>query len=120
MRVLVVDDNRDSTDSLALLLGALGHQVRTAYDGRQALSMLEAGPSDLVILDIGLPGMSGYDVVRTIRETPAIARVVVVALTGYGSDDDRGRAVAAGFDHHLVKPVDLGRLQALVALTIRG
>ncbi len=120
LRVLVVDDNRDSTDSLALLLGALGHQVRTAYDGRQALSMLESGPSDLVILDIGLPGMSGYDVVRTIRETPAIARVVVVALTGYGSDDDRGRAVAAGFDHHLVKPVDLGRLQAVVALTIRG
>ena len=120
LRVLVVDDNRDSTDSLAMLLGALGHQVRTAYDGRQALALLEAEPSDLVILDIGLPGMSGYDVVRTIRETPSMASVVAVALTGYGSDDDRKRAVAAGFDHHLVKPVDLGRLQQLVDRAARA
>ena len=119
LRVLVVDDNRDSTDSLALLLGALGHQVRTAYDGRQALAQLAAGPSDLVILDIGLPGMSGYDVVAAIRDTPSISKIVAVALTGYGSDDDRTRAIEAGFDHHLVKPVDLGRLQALLARVAR-
>jgi PAS domain S-box-containing protein len=114
-RVLLVDDNRDSADSLAMLLRLLGHDVRTAYEGRQALAVAGAYQPDLVLLDIGLPGLNGYEVARQLRATSGTRRPVLVALTGYGSDEDRRQAQAAGFDHHLIKPVDIDALQGLLA-----
>jgi PAS domain S-box-containing protein len=105
-RILVVDDNADSATSMATLLALRGHQVRTAFDGRSALALLADSIADVVLLDIGLPGLSGYDVAREIRARPDGHRVVLCAMTGYGQDDDRQRARDVGFDHHLVKPVD--------------
>jgi signal transduction histidine kinase len=111
-RVLVVDDNRDAADSISMLLQTHGHDVRTAYEGEAALSVAASFPADLVLLDIGLPGMNGYEVARQLRSRNAA--VQLVALTGYGQPDDVKRAMEAGFDAHLVKPVDFGRvLQAL-------
>lgn len=105
-RVLVVDDNRDAADTLALLLELLGHEVATAHDGEQALVRgAEFGP-EVVLLDIGLPGISGYEVCRRLRDAPWGARAYVVALTGWGQAEDERRAGEAGFDRHLVKPVD--------------
>jgi CheY-like chemotaxis protein len=100
-----VDDNRDSADSLATLLRLIGNDVRTAYDGRQALEAVAAYQPDLVLLDIGLPGMDGYAVARALRAGHSDSRIRLVALTGYGRDEDRRRSAEAGFDHHLVKPV---------------
>jgi PAS domain S-box-containing protein len=119
LRVLVVDDNRDSADSLRMLLGALGNDAKTAYDGQRALELaVDLGP-ELVVLDIGLPGMSGYDVAKRLRQMPETADAVIVALTGYGSESDRHRSAEAGFDDHLVKPVDFTRLEELLARTRR-
>jgi CheY-like chemotaxis protein len=112
-RVLVVDDNPDSADSLALLLGMWGHDVRVANDGPAALAAAEAHGPDVVLLDIGLPGMSGYDVARALRESRA-APGMIVALTGYGQDEDRRRSLEAGFGHHLVKPVSPAELKQLL------
>ena len=114
-RILVVDDNRDSADSLAMLLRLVGHDVRTVHDGRQALSMAATYRPDLVLLDIGLPGMDGFAVARHLRSQPELAGVVLVALTGYGSDEDRRQALAAGFNHHMVKPLDLDALQEFLS-----
>src|SRR6516165_168358 len=114
-RILVVDDNRDSADSLATLLRLVGHDVRTVHDGRQALSVAATYRPDLVLLDIGLPGMDGFAVARHLRSRPELAGVVLVALTGYGSDEDRRQAQAAGFNHHMVKPLDLDALQELLS-----
>jgi two-component system CheB/CheR fusion protein len=113
-RILVVDDNRDSADSLAMLLRLVGHEVRTAHDGRQALVVAAAYRPDLVLLDIGLPGLDGFTVARHLRSQPELAGAVLVALTGYGSDEDRRQAQAAGFNHHMVKPLDLDALQELL------
>ena len=113
-RILVVDDNRDSADSLAMLLRLVGHDVRTAHDGRQALVVAATYRPDLVLLDIGLPGMDGFAVARHLRSQPELAGVVLVALTGYGSDEDRRQAQAAGFNYHMVKPLDLDALQELL------
>ena len=120
-RILVVDDNADSAESLAVVLRLSGHDVRTAPDGPAALQAARAGPPDVVLLDIGLPGMSGYDVARELRSAHG-ARPLLVALTGYGQPEDRVRSQRAGFDLHLVKPVDLARLEgALTALdALRG
>jgi two-component system CheB/CheR fusion protein len=114
-RILVVDDNRDSADSLAMLLRLLGHDVRTVNDGRQSLSVAAAYRPDLVLLDIGLPGMDGLTVARHLRSQPELAGAVLAALTGYGSDEDRRQAQAAGFNHHMVKPVNFEALQELLA-----
>jgi CheY-like chemotaxis protein len=114
-RILVVDDNVDATDSLALLLGVSGHEVRTAYDGPAALEAAEAFDPAIVLLDIGLPGMDGYEVARRLRQLPGRDKVLLVALTGYGQEEDRRRSREAGFDHHLVKPVDPEVLLALFA-----
>jgi len=114
-RVLVVDDNRDAAVSLGMLLGSLGADVRVAHDGPSALSEFDAHRPAIVLLDIGMPGMDGYDVARAIRNRADGARVPLVALTGWGQADDRDRAAEAGFDHHLVKPADIGTLQALMA-----
>jgi two-component system CheB/CheR fusion protein len=113
-RILVVDDNRDSADSLAMLLRLVGHDVHTAHDGRQALAVAARYRPDLVLLDIGLPGMNGFTVARHLRSQPELARAVLVALTGHGSDEDRRQAQAAGFNHHMVKPVNFDALNELL------
>jgi len=103
----VVDDNRDQAESLGMLLEIFGHQVRIAYDGIQALEVAESFKPQVVLLDIGLPGMSGYDVARRMRENPALKNTVLVAQTGWGEEADRRRSSEAGIDRHLVKPVDI-------------
>lgn len=105
-RVLVVDDNRDSADSLAMVLNVHGHDARPAYDGTQALAMADSFQPEVVLLDIGLPDMDGREVCRRLRTLPAGARMLIVAQTGWGSDEDQASTSAAGFDHHAVKPVD--------------
>ncbi|AUX45132.1 uncharacterized protein SOCE26_066130 [Sorangium cellulosum] len=123
LRVLVVDDNVDGAESLAALLCVSGHDVRTVHTGPQALvAAREFGPG-IVFLDIGLPGMNGYEVARRLRAEPDFAGLVVVALTGWGTEEDRRQTRQAGFDHHLTKPVDTAevhRLIALVAARSRG
>ena len=111
-RVLIVDDNRDAADSISLLLRIHGHEVRTAYGGEEALALATTFPADMVLLDIGLPGMNGYEVARRLRARDIPARLV--ALTGYGQPEDVQRAADAGFDAHMIKPVDFDRvLEAL-------
>jgi PAS domain S-box-containing protein len=112
-RILVVDDNQDSAESLALLLEIHGHEVRTAFAGLDALETASTFRPDVVLLDIGLPGMDGYEVARRLRADDH--RGLLVALTGYGRDDDRQRSLEAGFDHHLVKPVDLDELARVLS-----
>jgi PAS domain S-box-containing protein len=106
LRVLVVDDNVDAANTLAMLLEINGHRVYTAHDGPAAIESSRAHKPDVMLLDIGLPGMDGYEVARRLRALPELSGAVLVALTGYGQDEDRRRSAAAGFDHHLVKPVD--------------
>lgn len=114
-RVLVVDDSKDSADSLALLLKARGHEVRTAYDGEAAIAAAAEFRPEVMLLDIGMPGLDGFEVCRRIRGAPWGRAVVVLALTGWGGADDRRRTEEAGFDGHLVKPVDPAALsRALV------
>jgi len=113
-RVLLVDDNRDSAESLAALLTTLGHDVCQAYDGPAALEAARSETPDLVLLDIGMPGMSGYEVARRIRAEPALVGTTLIALTGYGSAEDRHESRAAGFDGHLVKPIDFEALQRII------
>jgi signal transduction histidine kinase len=107
-RVLVVDDNRDAADSLSLLLQIHGHDAHTAYGGEEALEAIAKQPQDFVLLDIGLPGMNGYDVARKLRREGTEAHLV--ALTGYGQPEDVRRALEAGFDTHMVKPVDVDQV----------
>lgn len=114
LRILVVDDNQDSADSLALLLGLSGHRVEIAYTGEQAVEQAAKELPDVAIVDIGLPDVSGYDVARGIRALSAGAGVMLIALTGWGQPEDRRRSKSAQFDHHLVKPVDYGELSRIV------
>jgi PAS domain S-box-containing protein len=113
--ILVVDDQPDSTASLAMFLRLRGHEVRTAHDGPSALEEVLRRPPDVVFLDLGLPGMSGYDVARQLRAQPKTRDLRLVALTGYGTEADRVKTRAAGFDVHLAKPVDPQALDALLA-----
>jgi CheY-like chemotaxis protein len=112
---MVVDDNVDAAESLALLLRMEGHDVRVAHDGPAALAAVEAEPPDLVFLDIGMPVMNGYDVARRLRQRPGLDKLVLVAMTGWGQEEDRRRSQEAGFDHHLVKPVEPDALHQLLA-----
>ena len=112
--VLVVEDNRDTAESLTMLLDLYGHRVRTVYDGVAALDAAGAEAPDVMLVDIGLPGMDGYEVARRIRRDAHLSDVRLIALTGYGRDEDRRQALAAGFDHHLVKPVNPETLNGLV------
>jgi PAS domain S-box-containing protein len=105
-RVLVVDDNVDAATSLALLLKLDGHDVKLAHDGPGALSAARGFTPQVILLDIGLPGMSGYEVARELRRDPAFAETTFIALTGYGQAEDRRKSKSAGFDHHLTKPID--------------
>lgn len=114
-RILVVDDNVDGAKSLALLLKLAGHTTSIAYSGPAALERARSFAPEVVFLDIGLPGMNGYEVARRLRAEPNGAALTLVALTGWGTDDDRKRAHDAGFDHHLTKPVDAAQVHALLA-----
>jgi len=113
-RVLLVEDNPDAAESLAMLLEVLGHRVRTVGDGVAAMDAARANIPDVMLVDIGLPGMDGYEVARCVRRDPDLKHIVLVALTGYGGDEDKKKAMAVGFDYHLVKPVSPEALQGLV------
>ncbi|MGE5450675.1 MAG: response regulator [Acidobacteriota bacterium] len=114
-RVLVVDDNCDAAESVAMVLSLHGHEVMTESDGMQALARVESFRPDAVVLDIGLPGIDGYDVARRLRRTPATSHALLIALTGYGQREDVARATEAGFDHHFVKPADPQALAHCIA-----
>ena len=115
LRVLVVDDSVDTVSSLALVLRESGHDVRTALDGLSALEAALDHPPDVVLLDIGLPGLDGYEVARRMREQPLLSKTVLVAMTGYGLESDRQRTKQAGIDHHLVKPIRFDQLHEIFA-----
>jgi signal transduction histidine kinase len=114
-KILVVDDNVDAANTLEALLGMDGFAVTTAYDGLAAVAAAAADRPDVVVMDIGMPGMNGYDAARLIRQQPGNEKVVLIALTGWGQSTDKNRASLAGFDHHLVKPVDYDRLMSCLA-----
>lgn len=114
-RLLIVDDLKDSADSLAMLLKMIGHEVHTAYDGEDAIIAAERFTPEVILLDIGMPKLNGYDACRRIRQQPWGKGMYLVALTGWGQEDDRRRTEAAGFDHHMVKPVDPSELMKLLA-----
>ena len=113
-RILIVDDNRDGAASLGMLLSRLGHENRLAHDGLEAFELAESFRPDLVLLDLGLPKLNGYDVCRRIREQPWGKAMFIVAVTGWGQDEDRRRSEEAGFDRHIVKPVDYATLEQLL------
>jgi signal transduction histidine kinase len=114
-RVLVVDDNIDAAESTAMFLKLTGHEVKTVGDGPQALACAPVYAPEVVVLDIGLPGMDGYEVAARLRQLPQTANALLIALTGYGQESDKARAQAAGFNAHLVKPTDPGTLADLIA-----
>jgi signal transduction histidine kinase/ActR/RegA family two-component response regulator len=112
-RALIVDDNHDSADTLAMMLKMLGHETHCVYDPQRAEESVQSFAPDVVFLDIGMPGRSGYDVARGLRATPAGAELTLVAVTGWGHAEDRRRTAEAGFDHHLVKPADMTAINAI-------
>ena len=114
LRVLIVEDNQDAAESLAMMLELWGHAVETASDGLAALELVARREPDVVLSDLGLPGMDGYELARRLRQRPGLQDAVLVALSGYGRDEDKCRALDAGFDHHLVKPPDLDVLAELL------
>jgi signal transduction histidine kinase len=114
-RILVVDDNLDSAESLAMLLGITGHEVQTAHDGEEAVAAAETFRPEVVLLDIGLPKLNGYEAAHQIRQQPWGRKMALVALTGWGQEEDRRKSKQAGFDNHLVKPVDYAALVQLLA-----
>jgi CheY-like chemotaxis protein len=114
-RVLIVDDNRDSASSLAAMLELSGYETLTAYDGNQAIDRAEAFYPDAVLLDIGLPGRNGYEVAQHIRAQAWGREVLLIAVTGWGQQEDRRRSQDAGFDAHLVKPIDPAELEKLLS-----
>jgi CheY-like chemotaxis protein len=115
LRVLVVDDNVDTVSSFSMLLKASGHDVRPAYDGPTAVQAALDYRPDVVFLDIGLPGLNGYEVAKQIRQHLVLKSVVLVALSGYGQDSDRQTSLEAGFNHHLVKPARLAEMLQILA-----
>ncbi|WP_166454936.1 hybrid sensor histidine kinase/response regulator [Duganella aquatilis] len=115
LRVLVVDDNQDAADSLGELLGALGYRPEVAYDPVQAIALAAAGMQDVAILDIGLPGMDGFELAGRLRQLPGGAALKLVALSGYGQENDKTRSRQAGFAAHLVKPINIAELQVALA-----
>ena len=113
-RILVVDDNVDAAEMLAAMLELSGHETHVAHDGPEALAAARELTPDVIFLDIGLPGMDGYAVARQLRADPAFGGPRLVALTGWGSNDDKRRATEAGFDTHLTKPVDVATVEAII------
>ena len=114
LRILVVEDHADTAESLALLLRGEGHEIQVAPDGLAAVGAVQFAPPDVLLLDIGLPGMSGWEVARWVTGQPAEKRPLLVAVTGYGREEDRRRSEEAGIDLHLVKPVDPEKLLGLL------
>ena len=114
-RILIVDDNEDGAESLAMLLQLAGHETHAAHDGLEALEAAERLRPDTVLLDIGLPVLNGYEVCQRIREKPWGKDLILVAVTGWGQEADRDRSLDAGFDAHIVKPVDQSALVRLLA-----
>jgi CheY-like chemotaxis protein len=112
--VLVVDDQPDLADCVAMLIDTMGHQAQAVYGGSQALEAARARPPDWILVDIGMPGMSGYEFARAVRRDPRLSGVKLAALTGYGREEDRTRVSEAGFDLHLTKPVPDARLRDLL------
>jgi two-component system, chemotaxis family, sensor kinase Cph1 len=117
-RVLVVDDNVDAAQSLAMFLELLGHDVRVAHDGPSALALASEFTPELALLDIGLPGMDGHELARRMRAAPGLQSTMLVALTGWGTEEDKQRSREAGFDEHLIKPVDSAKLRGVLASLI--
>jgi CheY-like chemotaxis protein len=118
-RVLLVDDHEDARAMLRMMLELIGHEVAEAGDGLAALEAARAFRPQVAVVDIGLPRIDGYEVARRLRADPATAGIALIALTGYGQDEDRQRALEAGFDEHLVKPVDEQRLLGAIARLAR-
>jgi CheY-like chemotaxis protein len=119
-RVLLVEDNADVADMLTAYLQQLGHEVIQAHDGPAGLDAALRHRPEVIVCDIGLPGLDGYEIARRIRESPAPQPCVLIAVSGYGASTDRERARAAGFDHHLTKPADPVQLADLIARTSQG
>jgi CheY-like chemotaxis protein len=115
LRILVVDDNVDGAEMLAAVLGAKGYETRTAHDGPSALALTETFRPDVAFLDIGLPVMDGYELADQLRNRRGLQNTCFIAVTGYGQEADRQRTRAAGFRHHLVKPVDIQAIEAVLA-----
>lgn len=114
MNVLIADDNHDAAESLAVWLRLEGHVVKVVHDGVEARRAFAEEPADAAILDIGMPGLNGYEVARHIRLAAKGRAVILIALTGFGQDSDRAEALGAGFDHHLTRPVEPERLSELL------
>jgi CheY-like chemotaxis protein len=116
MRVVIVEDNRETADSLQMLLGLAGHEVRVAYTGPDGVLAAQDWPPEVVLCDIGLPGLDGYGVAVALRQHPATAGARLIAITAYGSDEARTRSREAGFERHFVKPVDPAELLGVIGL----
>src|SRR5262249_28359161 len=116
LRILLVEDNRDAADSLALMLSLYGHEVRVARDGPSGLAAAREDTFDVILMDIGLPGMDGWEVARRIRSQPVLPRPCIIAVSGYGQEAERKRSYEAGMDLHLVKPLDLRELERILDL----
>lgn len=114
-RILLADDNRDAAESLAIILRLEGHEVDLAHDGLEALRAFGARTPDIALLDIGMPHTNGYEVARHIRAAPNGRAVLLIAITGWAQDSDKAQSRAAGFDHHLTKPIEPEALIALIA-----
>jgi CheY-like chemotaxis protein len=119
-RILVVDDNSDAADMLALLLEQLGHTTRVAHDAVEALAAIDDLTPELAVLDIGLPGMDGYELARRLRANPITQNTCLIALSGYGQESDKAQSAQAGFDAHLVKPIAFGDLRKVIDKLTRG
>ena len=115
-RILVVDDNADTAESLAMILRRMGNEIQTAHDGLEAVQAAATFRPEVVLLDIGLPKMNGYEAAKLIRDQSGNRKVAIIAMTGWGQEDDIRRALEAGFDHHLTKPVEPAALSRLLAL----
>ena len=114
-RILIVDDNVDAAISLAVLLGLMGHETRTAHDGLEAMAVADQFKPDVALLDIGMPKLNGYETARRMRQETWGRQMLLVALTGWGQETDRALSDDAGFDSHLVKPVDIAEIERLLA-----
>jgi CheY-like chemotaxis protein len=114
-RILVVDDNRDGADSLAMMLRLLGNEIKTAHDGLEAMAEAERFRPDVILMDVGMPRLNGLEATRQIREQEWGREFIIIALTGWGQDNDRERSREAGCDGHLVKPVNLADLEAVLS-----
>jgi CheY-like chemotaxis protein len=118
LRVLVVDDNVDTVLSFSMLLKESGNEVQSAHDGPTAIKIAMQYVPDVILLDIGLPGLNGYEVAKQIRKQPTLRDVVLVALTGYGQESDRQASMDAGFNHHLIKPARLAQVRQILASVV--